>query len=129
MQIKKLLFSYYSWLTYYLSYYFGNIAYPIIYPIITFTYRKVKFYPINNSSWDNMAETSLLTELCLFSGDFFLEMLLCLVIVLHRLKENIDDWNNVNSYDFGVETVKVEHVFCWQQFDFLGLFICRYFIS
>ena len=48
MQIKKVLFSYYSGLTYYLSYYFGNIAYPIIYPIITFTYRKVKFYPINN---------------------------------------------------------------------------------
>ena len=44
---KQLLFSYYVWLTYYLSYYLGNIAYPIIYHIITFTYRKVKFYPIN----------------------------------------------------------------------------------
>ena len=52
MQIKKLLFSYFAWLTYYSSYYFGNISYPIIYHIITFTYRKVKFYPINNSSTD-----------------------------------------------------------------------------
>ena len=52
MLIEKLLFSYFAWLTYYLSYYFGNISYPIIYPIITFTYRKVKFYPINNSSPD-----------------------------------------------------------------------------
>ena len=47
---QKLLFSYYSWLTYFVSYHFGNIAYPIIYPVVTFTYRKVKFYPINNSS-------------------------------------------------------------------------------
>ena len=50
MQIKKKLFSYYSWLTYYLFYYFGNIAYPIIYPIISFTYRKVKFSFLNNYS-------------------------------------------------------------------------------
>ena len=48
--IKKLSFSYYSWLTYYISYYFGNIAYPIIYAIIIFTYRKGKFYFINNYS-------------------------------------------------------------------------------
>ena len=30
MQIKKLLFAYYSWLTYNLSYYFGNIVYPML---------------------------------------------------------------------------------------------------
>ena len=33
-----------------LTYYFHNIGYPIIYPIVTFAYRKVKKYPINNSS-------------------------------------------------------------------------------
>ena len=38
-------------------------------------------------------------------------MLLCLGIVLYRLKENTDDWNNNNSYDFGLETLEVEHVF------------------
>ena len=32
----------------YLTYYFGNFSYPIIYPIVTFTYRKVKNYPIKN---------------------------------------------------------------------------------
>ena len=33
-----------------LTYYFHDIGYPIIYPIVTFAYRKVKKYPINNSS-------------------------------------------------------------------------------
>ena len=36
--------------SYYLTYYFHDIGYPIIYPIVTFAYRKVKKYPINNSS-------------------------------------------------------------------------------
>ena len=34
--------------SYYLTYYFCNFSYPIIYPIVTFTYRKVKNYPIKN---------------------------------------------------------------------------------
>ena len=35
--------------SYYLTYYFDKISYPIIYPIVTFAYRKVKNYPIKNS--------------------------------------------------------------------------------
>ena len=38
--------------SYYLTYYFHDIGYPIIYLIVTFAYRKVKKYPINNSSSD-----------------------------------------------------------------------------
>ena len=33
-----------------LTYYFHDIGYPIIYPIVTFAYRKVKKYPIRSSS-------------------------------------------------------------------------------
>ena len=34
-----------------LTYYFHDIGYPIIYPIVTFAYRKVKKYPIRSSNW------------------------------------------------------------------------------
>ena len=37
--------------SYYLTYYFHDIGYPIIYPIVTFAYRKVKKYPIRSSNW------------------------------------------------------------------------------
>ena len=33
-----------------LTYYFHDIGYPIIYPIVTFAYRKVKKYPIRSST-------------------------------------------------------------------------------
>ena len=36
--------------SYYLTYYFLDIGYPIIYPIVAFAYRKVKKIPIKNSS-------------------------------------------------------------------------------
>ena len=43
-----------------LTYYFHDIGYPIIYPIVTFAYRKVKKYPINNSSY---------YPICLYKGN------------------------------------------------------------
>ena len=48
--------------SYYLTYYFGNFSYPIIYPIVTFTYRKVKNYPIKNS---NMCPPSVSVAGCI----------------------------------------------------------------
>ena len=47
--IGILLFNLLFKCSFYLTYYFGNFSYPIIYPIVTFTYRKVKNYPIKNS--------------------------------------------------------------------------------
>jgi len=89
MQSKKLLFSYYSWLTYYLSYYFGNIAYPIIYPIITFTDRKVKFYPINNSSLEPKMAANLVS--------FLLETILIkLAYFLCKLSADLDIFPRAN---------------------------------
>ena len=42
--------SYYSTLFHTgLTHYFHDIGYPIIYPIVTFAYRKVKKYPIKSS--------------------------------------------------------------------------------
>ena len=38
-----------------LTYYFHDIGYPIIYPIVTFAYRKVKKYPIRSSSRDTFS--------------------------------------------------------------------------
>ena len=53
-----------SQVSYYLTYYFCIISYPIIYPIITFTYRKVKIFPINNSRINSLTKVlaSLLTH-------------------------------------------------------------------
>jgi len=47
--------SYYSTLFHTgLTYYFHDIGYPIIYPIVTFAYRKVKKYPIRSSSFNHV---------------------------------------------------------------------------
>ena len=48
--IGILLFNLLFKCSFYLTYYFGNFSYPIIYPIVTFTCRKVKNYPVKNSS-------------------------------------------------------------------------------
>ena len=40
--IGILLFNLLFKCSFYLTYYFGNFSYPIIYPIVTFTYKKVK---------------------------------------------------------------------------------------
>ena len=42
-----------------LTYYFHDIGYPIIYPIVTFAYRKVKKYPIRSSSSDTPGDKGL----------------------------------------------------------------------
>ena len=51
-----------------LTYYFHDIGYPIIYPIVTFAYRKVKKYPIRSSNHNVFNITSirltLTTDLC-----------------------------------------------------------------
>ena len=54
--IGILLFNLLFKCSFYLTYYFGNFSYPIIYPIVTFTYMKVKNYPVKNSS---VAHTSV----------------------------------------------------------------------